>query len=113
MISRCIDLPHYRPTVHLAERPFPGGRIYAAALRAANSPGFHAAVVVMASVALGKRCELFRNEALLDGRVWLDPERALKFALEAGQAAVCLAVVEHWRLSVSPVVGPPAQRLSD
>lgn len=74
--------------MHLAERPIPGGRIYAAATPARGSRGFHAAVVVMAGTGPGQRCELFRDEQLLGGRVWIDPDGAVQFALEAGEAVV-------------------------
>ena len=75
--------------MNLAECTFEGCRIYAAAKDIPGSSGFHAAVVVMdgwrQSVA---RSELFRDECLQDGRVWLDPQGALAFALEAGQAVI-------------------------
>lgn len=74
--------------MHLAERTFEGCRIYAAALPISASAGFHAAVVVTAGQPTGRRKELFRDEHLLDGRVWMDPEGALQFAVEAGQAAI-------------------------
>jgi hypothetical protein len=75
--------------MHLAERAFDACRIYAAALPAPGSLGFHAAVVVKTERAVqGKRLEVFRDERLSDGRVWMSPEGALEFALEVGQAAV-------------------------
>jgi len=74
--------------MHLAEHTFEGCRIYAAALPAPASAGFHAAVVVTAGQPTGMRRELFRDEHLLDGRVWMDPEGALQFAVEAGEAAI-------------------------
>ena len=74
--------------MHIAEQPIPGGRIYAAATPARGSRGFHAAVVVMAGTVPGQRRELFRDEQLLGGRVWMDPDGAVEFALEAGEAAV-------------------------
>ena len=51
--------------------------------------GFNAVVVVKnarAGADLGR--EVFRDERLLHGRVWMDASGALDFALEAGQAAV-------------------------
>ena len=75
--------------MHLAERAFDACRIYAAALPAPGSLGFYAAVVVKTERAVqGKRLEVFRDERLNDGRVWMSPEGALEFALEVGQAAV-------------------------
>ena len=75
--------------MHLAERTFEACRIYAAALPAPGSLGFHAAVVVRTERAVrSQRLEVFRDERLNDGRVWMSPEGALEFALEAGQAAV-------------------------
>jgi len=45
-------------------------------------------VVVTRRPAAGRRIEVFRDERLLVGRVWMDPEGALAFALDAGQAAI-------------------------
>lgn len=54
-----------------------------------GSLGFHAAVVVKTERAIrGQRMEVFRDESLNDGWVWMCPEGALAFALKAGQAAV-------------------------
>jgi len=75
--------------MNLAERAFGGCRIYAAAVAAPRSQGFHAAVVVKAAGSgPGAQAELFRDECLHGGRVWMDPAAALAFALDAGQAAV-------------------------
>ncbi len=79
--------------MHVAEREVPGHRIYAAALVAEDwSPAgqrFHAAVVVVRSIpGSTDREEVFRDERLDDGRMWADPEHALQFALEVGDAAV-------------------------
>ena len=80
--------------MHLAERTFEACRIYAAALPAHGSLGFHAAVVVRTERAVrGQRLKVFRDERLNDGRVWISPEGALAFALEAGQAAVSAQMV--------------------
>jgi hypothetical protein len=87
----------------LAERSFDGLRIYAAALPASASVGFHAAVVVLAPRADdGRRAELFRDECLLGGRGWMDPDGALAFALEAGQAAVLAQRGLAGRLRAAP-----------
>ncbi len=79
--------------MHVAEQDVPGHRIYAAALVADDcSPaglGFHAAVVVIRlNSGSTDREEVFRDERLDDGRTWTDPELALQFALEVGDAAV-------------------------
>ncbi len=75
--------------MHLAERVFEGFRIYAAALQVPRSLGFNAGVVVKAEPAVeGRRAEVFRDERLDDGRVWMDPDCALSYALDVGQAAV-------------------------
>ena len=75
--------------MNVSERVFEGCRIYAAAIPVPGLQGFNAAVVVkntQAGADLGR--EVFRDERLLDGRVWMDASGALNFALEAGQAAV-------------------------
>jgi hypothetical protein len=75
--------------MHLAERVFDGFRSYAAALQVPSSLGFNAGVVVKTERAIeGRRVEVFRDERLDDGRVWMDPERAFSCALDVGQAAV-------------------------
>lgn len=79
--------------MHVAEQDVPGHRIYAAALAAEDgSPlgqGFHAAVVVVRlNSGSTEREEVFRDERLDDGRTWTDPEQALQFAQEVGEAAV-------------------------
>lgn len=75
--------------MNLAERSIEGCRIYAAALAAPGLTGVNAAVVVMTCESqTQQRREVFRDECLLDGRVWLDPQVALEFALEAGHAAI-------------------------
>jgi hypothetical protein len=76
-----------------------------------NSPGpashdghrrFHAAVVVVRlSTAGAGGEEVFRDEQLEDGQVWSDPELALRFALEVGEAAIrAQARLAEWRVSV-------------
>jgi len=87
--------------MHLAKCAFEACRIYAAALPAPGSLGFHAAVVVKTERAIcGQRMEVFRDECLDDGRVWMCPEGALAFALEVGQAAVS-AQIKHLALTLS------------
>jgi hypothetical protein len=79
--------------MHVAEQEVPGHRIYAAALVAEDcSPaglGFHAAVVVVRlNSGSTDREEVFRDERLDDGKTWTNPELALQFALEVGEAAI-------------------------
>lgn len=63
--------------------------IYAAAFEGSPSGGFTAGVVVTTARSGGaERTELFRDELLLRGRVWMDPTTALDFAVKTGQAAV-------------------------
>ena len=75
--------------MELVERSFEDLHIQAAAVPARGSRGFHAAVVVLAPRSMtGRRVELFRDDCLLGGRVWMDPGGALAFALDAGRAAI-------------------------
>jgi hypothetical protein len=90
--------------MNLAECTFEGCRIYAAAKDIPGSSGFHAAVVVMDGWRQGvARSELFRDECLQDGRVWLDPQGALAFALEAGQSAILAqrALLRHGSICIT------------
>lgn len=90
--------------MNLAERTFEGCRIYAAASDIPGSNGFHGAVVVMAGWSdVCRRKEVFRDECLENGRVWLDPQGALAFALQAGQSAIVAqrALTEHRRAGLA------------
>ena len=90
--------------MNLAERTFEGCRIYAAASDIPGSTGFYGAVVVMAGWRdVRGRKEVFRDECLENGRVWLDPQGALAFALEAGQSAIVAqrALTEHRRAGLA------------
>ncbi len=85
IVEQCLWGEHHE----LEERALEGCRIYAAALDVRGSNGFHAAVVVMTGrTSDGARTEVFRDDCLLDGRIWLDPAIALGFALQVGEAAI-------------------------
>jgi hypothetical protein len=62
--------------------------VYAAALGRPGVAGYQAAVVVTCAVSTGREHEeVFRDEALDGGKVWVSPDEALAFALDAGKAA--------------------------
>lgn len=84
--------------MHQAVQKFEGFMIYAAAFEGSPSGGFTARVVLTTARSGGReRTELFRDELLLDGRVWLDPSMALDFAVNTGQAAVSERLVLYER----------------
>lgn len=79
--------------MHVAELVVECHHVYAAAIGAEDcSPadqGFYAAVVVVRQRhGSHPREEVFRDERLDDGQVWEDPDVALQFALEVGEAAI-------------------------
>lgn len=79
--------------MHVAELACQGHRIYAAAIAREDCSradhGFHAAVVVIRhGTGSTAREVVFRDEQLEDGKLWEDPEQALQFALEVGEAAI-------------------------
>ncbi len=81
--------------MHVAERPVEGHRIYAAAIavergesQGERDRSYAGVVVVRMPAGSDVREEVFRDEQLDDGRVWADPEQALQFALEVGEAAI-------------------------
>ena len=79
--------------MHVAEQQIDDHRIYAAAIAVDGplpaSEAFHAAVVVVRVIAGScGREEVFRDECLEDGKVWPDPDQALRFALAVGEEAI-------------------------
>jgi hypothetical protein len=74
--------------MHIAERRDGDHHIYAAASETPVGGFFAGCVVMRRAPAPLTPSEVFRDERLEDGRVWIDPAQALAFALEVGVAAV-------------------------
>ncbi|MEX8518772.1 MAG: hypothetical protein AB3X44_09685 [Leptothrix sp. (in: b-proteobacteria)] len=74
--------------MHCAERLVEGGfHVYAAAIEASDVPGFYAAVIVKHRQGAGHASEeVFRDERLEAGTIWVSPDNALAVALFIGTA---------------------------
>ena len=74
--------------MHIAERREGDHQIYAAATETPVGGFFAGCVVMRRAPAPLTPLEVFRDERLEDGRVWVDPAQALAFAIQVGAAAV-------------------------
>ena len=83
--------------------------IYAAALEAGCASRFRSAVVVSRSLPAQSPEEIFRDEHLEDGQIWLQPEKALELAIDVGVAAAYAHQALDWnkvrQLSLLPNSG--------
>lgn len=70
--------------------------IYAAALEAGCASRFRSAVVVRRSLPAQSPEEIFRDEHIEDGQVWLQPEKALEMAIDVGVAAAFAHQALDW-----------------